>query len=66
MMLAPTAFSHTQINITTSIGIALYPDDGEDADTLMRNADIAMYRAKEEGRDNYQRCTPSMGAKGLE
>jgi diguanylate cyclase (GGDEF)-like protein/PAS domain S-box-containing protein len=50
----PFVFNGHEIRITTSIGIAFYPDDGEDADTLMKNADIAMYRAKERGRDNYQ------------
>jgi diguanylate cyclase (GGDEF)-like protein len=48
--------SHT-IHITTSLGIAIYPDDGADADTLVKKADLAMYRVKEEGRDNYQRYT---------
>jgi len=44
----------------------LLPDDGEDVDTLMKNADIAMYRAKDRGRDNYQSYTPSESAEVLE
>jgi diguanylate cyclase (GGDEF)-like protein len=48
--------SHT-IHITTSLGIAIYPDDGTDGDTLVKKADLAMYRVKEEGRDSYQRYT---------
>ena len=58
-------FDGHALRITTSIGIAIYPYDGEDADTLMKNADIAMYRAKEQGRDNYQCYTPAMKAKAL-
>jgi diguanylate cyclase (GGDEF)-like protein len=53
----PFEFDGHKIHITTSIGIATYPTDGKDTETLMRSADIAMYRAKEQGRDNYQRYT---------
>ena len=44
---------------------SLLPDDGEDEDTLMKNADIAMYRAKDRGRDGYQRYSPATNAKVL-
>ena len=44
----------------------VYPSDGHDAETLVRNADSAMYRAKEQGRDNYQLYTPAMNAKAIE
>lgn len=50
---------------STSIGISLYPHDGEDLSTLMKNADIALYRAKEKGRNNYQLYTPSMTVTAL-
>jgi diguanylate cyclase (GGDEF)-like protein/PAS domain S-box-containing protein len=46
--------------ITLSIGISLYPNDGTDADTLLKNADVAMYRAKEGGKNNYQFFTTKM------
>ncbi len=45
---------------TASLGIALYPSDGADADTLLQNADIAMYRVKEHGRNAYQFYLPQM------
>jgi len=55
-----------ELYITTSIGIALYPNDGEDAESLLKNADTAMYRAKENGKNNYQLYTPAMNARALD
>lgn len=48
------------LHVSASIGVALFPEDGEDADTLMRNADAAMYHAKDSGRANYQFFTEHM------
>jgi diguanylate cyclase (GGDEF)-like protein/PAS domain S-box-containing protein len=52
--------------MTTSIGISLYPDDGFDAEALIKNADTAMYQAKEQGRDNYQLFNAFINAKALQ
>ncbi|MFZ2055194.1 MAG: diguanylate cyclase [Candidatus Aminicenantales bacterium] len=49
----PFEFDGLKITITASIGISVFPDDSQDADMLIRNSDIAMYRAKEEGRNRY-------------
>ncbi|MGV7210670.1 EAL domain-containing protein [Oxalobacteraceae bacterium A2-2] len=54
------ALDEHNLHITPSIGICLYPDDGADVDTLMRQADAAMYHAKGAGRNNYQFYTRSM------
>jgi diguanylate cyclase (GGDEF)-like protein/PAS domain S-box-containing protein len=52
--------------ITTSIGVSVYPDDGLDAETLIKNADTAVYQAKENGRQNYQFFKPAMNARAVE
>jgi len=49
-----------RLYITTSIGITVYPDDGEDAETLLKNADNAMYRAKAVGRNTYEMSTQEL------
>ncbi|HUP29975.1 MAG TPA: EAL domain-containing protein, partial [Usitatibacter sp.] len=50
----PLTLGERPVRPTCSIGIAIYPQDGEDADTLLRNADAAMYRAKDLGRNRFQ------------
>lgn len=55
-----------EFHITTSIGISIYPEDGDYADTLVKNADIAMYHAKEQGRKNYQFYNPVMNINSSE
>jgi diguanylate cyclase (GGDEF)-like protein/PAS domain S-box-containing protein len=52
------------LHVSSSIGIALYPDDGEDAETLVKNADAALYRAKERGRNNYQFYNSTINPEG--
>jgi diguanylate cyclase (GGDEF)-like protein/PAS domain S-box-containing protein len=53
-MRAPCTIERHTLHVTVSIGIAIYPDDGMDVDTLLKNADLAMYQAKDRGRDNFQ------------
>ena len=60
---APLEIGGQTLRVSSSIGLANYPNDGKDADTLLANADAAMYRAKELGRDNYQFYTPELNAK---
>jgi diguanylate cyclase (GGDEF)-like protein/PAS domain S-box-containing protein len=52
--------------ITTSIGISVFPEDGPDAEALIKSADTAMYQAKEQGRDNYQLFNALVNAKALQ
>jgi diguanylate cyclase (GGDEF)-like protein/PAS domain S-box-containing protein len=63
---APYEIDEHKISITASIGITTYPDDGEDATTLMKNADLAMYQAKEKGRNNCQFFEPAMNVRAVE
>ncbi len=58
----PWGLAAHEFHVTGGIGIAMYPSDGEDAETLLRNADTAMYRAKEQGGDSFQVFAPSMNA----
>ncbi len=62
----PVTLRGQQVYVSASIGIALYPTDANNVDGLLRAADTAMYRAKEEGRNNYQFHTPDMTAKAFE
>ena len=56
----PLGVEGKDVFVTASIGIALYPRDGEHGEALLRNADVAMYRVKEHGRNNYRFYTPEM------
>jgi diguanylate cyclase (GGDEF)-like protein len=56
----PFVFGGNDLHISSSIGLAIYPDHGEDAETLVKNADTAMYYAKEAGRNNVQLFKPEM------
>jgi diguanylate cyclase (GGDEF)-like protein/PAS domain S-box-containing protein len=54
------------LHVTSSIGVSVYPDDGLDAETLIKNADTAMYQAKENGRQSYQFFTSVMNVRAVE
>jgi diguanylate cyclase (GGDEF)-like protein/PAS domain S-box-containing protein len=57
---------HHDLHVTTSIGVSVYPGDGPDAETLIKNADTAMYQAKENGRQCYQFFKPAMNVRAVE
>jgi diguanylate cyclase len=59
-MAKPHLIGDHELNMTLSIGISLFPDDAGDAETLLTNADAAMYHAKRVGRNNYKCFTPEM------
>jgi len=54
------------LHVTTSIGVSIYPDDGLDVETLIKNADTAMYQAKENGHQSYQFFKPAMNVRAVE
>jgi diguanylate cyclase (GGDEF)-like protein/PAS domain S-box-containing protein len=62
----PHSIANDELYVTTSIGISIYPEDGLDAETLIKNADTAMYHAKESGRNNYQFFTKAMNVRAVE
>jgi diguanylate cyclase (GGDEF)-like protein/PAS domain S-box-containing protein len=69
-MLRAVANAHSvdqhDLHITTSIGVSVYPNDGGDAEALIKNADTAMYQAKENGRQSYQFFAPAMNVRAVE
>jgi diguanylate cyclase (GGDEF)-like protein len=62
----PHSIDHHDLHVTASIGVSIYPDDGLDADTLIKNADTAMYQAKENGRRSFQFFKPAMNVRAVE
>ncbi|MBU0966968.1 MAG: EAL domain-containing protein [Proteobacteria bacterium] len=62
----PNRIADQEVYISGSIGITLYPSDGEDVDILLRNADVAMYHAKESGRNSFQYFSEQMNQRTME
>jgi diguanylate cyclase (GGDEF)-like protein/PAS domain S-box-containing protein len=63
---APHRVAQHELAVTASIGLSIYPADGQDAETLIKDADTAMYQAKQSGRNNYQFFRTSMNARSAE
>ena len=62
----PIHIDEYDLHVSASIGIAIFPDDGEEGAALMKSADMALYRAKELGRDNYQVFEPKLNQRAME
>jgi diguanylate cyclase (GGDEF)-like protein len=62
----PFVLAGSDVFVTASIGISLYPNDGRDVDNLLKNADAAMYHAKAKGRNNYQHYSQNMTSEAVE
>lgn len=62
----PHSIDQHELDITASIGVSIYPEDGGDAETLIKNADTAMFHAKENGRQNYQVFKLAMNVRAVE
>jgi predicted signal transduction protein with EAL and GGDEF domain len=63
---APHSVGGNDLDVTVSIGVSAFPSDGQDAETLIRNADTAMYHAKENGRNSYQFFERDMNVRAVE
>jgi diguanylate cyclase (GGDEF)-like protein/PAS domain S-box-containing protein len=65
-VVAPYSIANHYLHLSASIGVSLFPDDGEDAETLIQSADTAMYHAKEKGRNNCQFFKQEMNVRAVE
>jgi diguanylate cyclase (GGDEF)-like protein/PAS domain S-box-containing protein len=63
---APHIIDQHKLHVTGSVGIVIFPDDGAEVETLLKNADFAMYHAKDSGRDNYQYFKLDMNVRAVE
>jgi diguanylate cyclase (GGDEF)-like protein/PAS domain S-box-containing protein len=62
----PHAIDQHDLHVSSCVGVSIYPDDGVDPETLIKNADTAMYQAKENGRQSYQFFKPAMNVRAVE
>jgi diguanylate cyclase (GGDEF)-like protein len=65
-VMKPITLQSQECRVTASVGIALFPENGDDEQTLMKNADTAMYQAKEEGKNNFQFYNPNTNSHTLQ